>query len=47
MLLGVEGGTSEEQPAGELPERSQWAATSVPAGHQELWKEVNSWLLFD
>lgn len=47
MLLGVEGGTPEVQSAGELPERSQWTATSVPVQHQELWKVVNSWLWLD
>lgn len=47
MLLGVEGGTPEVQSAGELPEGSQWAATSVLVQHQELWKEVHSWLWLD
>lgn len=47
MLLGVEGGAPEVQSAGELPEGSQWAAMSVLVQHQELWKEVNSWLWLD
>lgn len=43
----MEGGTPELQSAGELPKRSQWAAASVPVQHQQLWKEVNSWLWLD